>query len=103
MPTYEYLCESCRHQFEVFQSIMAGPLRKCPKCGRRKIKRLLGTGGGILFKGSGFYQTDYRSKSYQESAKKEDASKKSAPEPSPQASGEKKKETPSAQKSKEEK
>ena len=70
MPTYEYECQKCGHQFEQFQSIIAKPLRTCPKCGK-KVKRLLGKGAGIIFKGSGFYQTDYRSRNYREGAKKE--------------------------------
>jgi putative FmdB family regulatory protein len=64
MPTYDYLCENCSHEFEKFQSITAGPLRKCPKCGKMKLQRLIGSGAGVIFKGSGFYQTDYRSDSY---------------------------------------
>ena len=64
MPTYDYICESCGCEFERFQSITAKPLRKCPKCGKRKLKRLIGAGAGVIFKGSGFYQTDYRSESY---------------------------------------
>ena len=71
MPTYEYICEECGHQFEQFQSITARTLRQCPKCGRARLKRLIGTGCGVIFKGSGFYETDYRSKSYQEAEKKE--------------------------------
>ena len=71
MPTYEYICEECGYEFEQFQSITAKPLRKCPKCGKRKLRRLIGTGSGVIFKGSGFYQTDYRSKSYKEAEKKE--------------------------------
>ena len=73
MPTYAYMCEKCRYQFEQFQTITARPLRTCPKCGRKGLKRLIGTGAGVIFKGSGFYQTDYRSESYkkaQESEKK---------------------------------
>lgn len=70
MPTYEYLCKKCRHQFEQFQKITAKSLRKCPKCGGR-VERVIGSGAGILFKGSGFYQTDYRSSKYQEAAKKD--------------------------------
>ena len=70
MPTYEYLCDSCSYKFEKFQSMTDKPLRRCPKCGKG-VRRLLGTGGGVLFKGSGFYQTDYRSKSYQEGTKKD--------------------------------
>ena len=73
MPTYEYRCKSCEHTFEEFQSMSAAPLRRCPKCGKG-VERLMGTGAGIIFKGSGFYQTDYRSKSYQEKAKSESQS-----------------------------
>jgi putative FmdB family regulatory protein len=69
MPTYEYKCEACGHAFEKFQSIMAGPIRKCPKCGKRRVRRLLGTGSGMIFKGSGFYTTDYRSEGYKTAAK----------------------------------
>ena len=70
MPTYEYECTSCGHCFEEFQSITASALEDCPECGK-KVRRLLGNGGGIIFKGSGFYQTDYRSKEYKEKAKAE--------------------------------
>ncbi len=69
MPTYDYLCQGCGHEFEEFQSITAKPLRKCPKCGKPRLKRLIGTGAGVLFKGSGFYETDYRSQSYKSAAK----------------------------------
>ena len=68
MPTYDYKCEACGHSFEVFHSIKAKPIRKCPECKKLKVKRLIGTGGGIIFKGSGFYQTDYRSDSYRKAA-----------------------------------
>ncbi|MCX8107204.1 MAG: zinc ribbon domain-containing protein [Verrucomicrobiae bacterium] len=78
MPTYQYICTKCNHQFEVFQSMNDEPLRVCPrdKCsqkhwGRGKVKRLVGGGAGFLFKGSGFYITDYRSESYRQAAKKE--------------------------------
>lgn len=71
MPTYEYICENCGCEFERFQSITARPLRKCPECGKSALKRLVGTGSGIIFKGSGFYQTDYRSESYKEGEKSE--------------------------------
>ncbi|MHC4186808.1 MAG: FmdB family zinc ribbon protein [Planctomycetota bacterium] len=77
MPTYEYRCDDCGYEFEEFQSIKANSLRKCPECGKNGLKRLLGTGAGIIFKGSGFYQTDYRSESYQKAAKKEKESKSS--------------------------
>jgi putative FmdB family regulatory protein len=68
MPTYEYECDACQHRFEEFQSITAEALRKCPKCGRRKLRRLIGPGAAIVFKGSGFYCTDYRSASYKKGA-----------------------------------
>jgi len=78
MPTYEYACEKCGQNFEAFQSMRDEPFRECPKdlCrlkkwGHGRVKRLLGTGAGILFRGSGFYITDYRSNSYREAAKKE--------------------------------
>jgi putative FmdB family regulatory protein len=71
MPTYEYICENCVCEFERFQSITARPLRKCPDCGKSTLKRLVGTGSGIIFKGSGFYQTDYRTESYKEGEKSE--------------------------------
>lgn len=69
MPTYDYECSACGHTFEQFQSITAAPLKKCPECGKSKVKRLIGTGAGIIFKGSGFYITDYRSDSYKAAAK----------------------------------
>ena len=72
MPTYEYECQKCHHHFEVFQSIKDKPKSVCPKC-KGKVKRLLGTGAGIIFKGSGFYVTDYRKPGYAEAAKKEGA------------------------------
>lgn len=68
MPTYEYVCDACSHQFEKYQPITSSPIRKCPACGKRKVRRLLGTGAGIIFKGSGFYQTDYRSDGYRKAA-----------------------------------
>lgn len=71
MPTYDYECESCGHKFEQFQSITARPMKKCPGCGKPKLHRLIGAGAGIIFKGSGFYQTDYRSESYKSAAKAE--------------------------------
>lgn len=69
MPTYDYRCEKCSHEFEVFQSMTAAVLKKCPECGKMSLKRLIGTGAAVLFKGSGFYTTDYRSQSYQKQAK----------------------------------
>ena len=82
MPTYEYSCQKCGQNFEAFQSMRDEPFRECPKelCrlpkwGHGKVKRLLGMGAGLIFKGSGFYTTDYRSQSYKEAAKKESAPK----------------------------
>jgi putative FmdB family regulatory protein len=69
MPTYEYKCEACGHEFEQFQSITAAAIKKCPKCKKSKVRRLIGTGAGLIFKGSGFYITDYRSEGYKNSAK----------------------------------
>lgn len=72
MPTYEYRCEACGHEFEQFQSITASPLRKCPACGKQKVKRLISSGAGVIFKGSGFWETDYnRSEGYKKAAEKE--------------------------------
>ncbi len=73
MPTYDYVCDACGHSFEEFQSITAKNLRKCPECGKFKLRRLIGAGAGVIFKGSGFYQTDYRSSSYQKAAEKDKA------------------------------
>ena len=63
MPTYEYACRKCGHHFEQFQSMRDEPLKKCPKCQKNGLKRLLGSGAGLIFKGSGFYITDYKNKS----------------------------------------
>ncbi len=71
MPTYDYRCHACDHELEIFQSMSESPKRKCPACGRLKLRRQIGTGAGIIFKGSGFYQTDYRSKSYRDGAANE--------------------------------
>ena len=76
MPTYDYACDACRHEFEEMQSFSDPPLVKCPKCGKKKLRRLFGTGAAVLFKGSGFYETDYRSESYKSGEKAEkDAAK----------------------------
>ena len=105
MPTYEYSCAKCGQNFEVFQSMRDEPFRECPKelCrqkkwGHGKVKRLLGTGAGLIFKGSGFYITDYRSNSYKEGAKKEApapaekpaSGKETSPSPKPTTTPEKK-------------
>src|SRR5262245_52263801 len=71
MPTYEYICRNCDHEFEVFQSMTDSAKRKGPKCGKNALERKIGTGAAVLFKGSGFYQTDYRSESYKKSAEAE--------------------------------
>ena len=89
MPTYEYICRACGHEFEEFQSIKADPIAVCPKCRKRKVDRKIGTGGAVIFKGGGFYETDYRSESYRSGA---DAEKK-AGEARPDAAGTSKPET----------
>lgn len=89
MPTYGYVCEHCGHEFDEFQSITAKPLRKCPQCGELSLKRLIGCGAGIIFKGSGFYCTDYRGDGYKKAAScechsttgKKDAQTESKPSP----------------------
>jgi putative FmdB family regulatory protein len=95
MPTYDYSCDACKHEFEVFEPITAEPQKKCPKCKKNKLRRLFGAGGGLIFKGSGFYQTDYRPDSYKKAAEadkpktesadssKDSASKKSDAKPAP--------------------
>jgi putative FmdB family regulatory protein len=71
MPTYDYECDACGHSFELFQSISEPVKKKCPECGKPKLRRLIGTGAAVVFKGSGFYQTDYRSDSYKKAAEKD--------------------------------
>jgi putative FmdB family regulatory protein len=96
MPTYDYRCNACGHEFELFQQMSAPVQRKCPECGKLKLQRLIGTGSAVLFKGGGFYETDYRSESYKKAAeaekkppessadKKPDAgAKETAPKPDP--------------------
>jgi putative FmdB family regulatory protein len=83
MPTYDYVCDGCGHAYELFQSMTDNVKKTCPKCGKKKLRRLIGAGGAIVFKGSGFYKTDYRSESYKKGAaadsggKSEGGSKKS--------------------------
>ncbi|MDP2940855.1 MAG: zinc ribbon domain-containing protein [Candidatus Omnitrophota bacterium] len=79
MPTYEYECKTCGHAFEVSQSITAKPLEECPKCGK-SVRRLISSGVGLIFKGSGFYATDYRKKSKSEKEKKGAPCQKATPE-----------------------
>lgn len=71
MPTYEYICDACGNEFEKFQSMSADPVKKCPKCGKNKVQRKISTGGGIIFKGGGFYETDYRGDAYKKAAEAE--------------------------------
>jgi len=85
MPTYEYHCEKCKKDFDLYQSMKDDPITTCPKeqCrqktwGKGKVRRLLGTGAGLIFKGSGFYTTDYRSEGYKEAAKSDAAASKPA-------------------------
>jgi putative FmdB family regulatory protein len=68
MPTYDYRCKKCDHRWEAFQSIKAEPIKKCPTCGKKSAERVIGPGAAVIFKGSGFYQTDYRSESYKKAA-----------------------------------
>jgi putative FmdB family regulatory protein len=79
MPTYDYECDACGHTFELFQSINAKLVKKCPECRKMKARRLIGAGGAILFKGNGFYTTDYRSESYKKAASADKAPGDSAP------------------------
>jgi putative FmdB family regulatory protein len=89
LPTYDYRCGACSHQFEHFQSMKDKPLRKCPKCAKLTLERLIGTGAAVIFKGSGFYQTDYRSEAYKKAAEadapKSAESTTTAPEAKPES------------------
>ena len=96
MPTYDYRCDACEHQFELFQQMTAPVKRKCPECGKLRLKRLVGTGAGVIFKGSGFYETDYRSDSYKKAAEA-DKKKPEKEKTDTKAKGEKK-EAPSKKK-----
>ncbi len=79
MPTYDYDCDACDHTFEEFQMMSEDALKKCPQCKKKKLRRLIGTGAAIIFKGSGFYQTDYRSDSYKSAAKADESKPKAEP------------------------
>lgn len=78
MPTYDYVCAACEHHLEVFQSMTAKELKKCPACGKKKLQRLIGAGAGVIFKGSGFYQTDYKNQGAADTSDKDKADKPSA-------------------------
>ncbi len=95
MPTYEYVCRACDHEFELFQSMTAPVKKKCPECGKLKLERLIGTGAGVIFKGGGFYETDYRTESYKKGAEAE----KKASEKKSDSSGDSKSESKSDSKS----
>jgi len=86
MPTYDYRCKKCDHRWEAFQSIKAEPIKKCPTCGKKSAERVIGPGAAVIFKGSGFYQTDYRSESYKKAAA---ADKPAAPAKTEGSSGSK--------------
>lgn len=77
MPTYDYKCSECDYTFELFQHITEKPVEKCPVCGVLRVERMIGAGSGVIFRGSGFYQTDYRSNEYKSKAKKDSESVKS--------------------------
>lgn len=87
MPTYDFRCRACGHCFEAMQSMSEKPLEICPKCGKPEVERLISAGGGLLFKGSGFYITDYRKDSYKKDSKKDsgDSGTTKAPDPKPKA------------------
>ncbi|HUG67273.1 MAG TPA: zinc ribbon domain-containing protein [Pirellulaceae bacterium] len=87
MPTYDYECDACGHAFELFQTISEPVKRKCPECKKQKLRRLFGTGAAVMFKGSGFYQTDYRSDSYKKAAAAEKKSTSETSESSSKSEG----------------
>lgn len=95
MPTYDYVCDACEHEFELFQGINDPLKKKCPECGKPKLRRLFGTGAAVVFKGSGFYETDYRSDSYKKAAEKD----KKSGEPKSESKSESKTESKSESKS----
>lgn len=100
MPTYDYECDACGHKYELFQNMSDEPLTKCPKCKKKKLRRLFGAGAAVMFKGSGFYQTDYRSESYKTSAAADKKSSEPAASPSETKSESKGESKPTAAESK---
>ena len=99
MPTYDYECDACGHEFELFQSITEPVQKKCPKCGKLKLRRLFGTGAAVVFKGSGFYQTDYRSESYKKGAEKDKPASESKSDSKSESKSESKSDSKSESKS----
>ena len=97
MPTYDYECDACGHKFELFQSISAPVEKKCPECKKLKLRRLFGTGAAVVFKGSGFYQTDYRSDSYRKSAESDKPASEATSETKSESKTESKSETKSSE------
>ncbi|QDU33280.1 Zinc ribbon domain protein [Poriferisphaera corsica] len=104
MPTYDYVCDNCEHAFEEFQMMSAKPLKKCSECGKMKLRRLIGAGAGVIFKGSGFYETDYRSEGYSKDqkaakdAKKADKKEAATPKSESKSSDSGKADKPAAKK-----
>lgn len=91
MPTYDYSCPDCSHKFQSFHSMSADPIKDCPECEQSNVRRLIGAGAGLIFKGSGFYITDYRSKSYTDGKQKDGST---APKPSKESGAAKPASTP---------
>ena len=81
MPTYDYICGACKHHAEIFHSMSEAARKKCPACGKLKLTRQIGSGGGVIFKGAGFYETEYRSESYKKGAEAEKSAGKSKGKP----------------------
>ena len=100
MPTYEYKCDACGIRFEKFQSMSSAPIKKCPECGKKRVQRLIGTGAGLIFKGSGFYITDYRDSGYKDKAKAESGGGETKSETKSDAKAETKTESKPASESK---
>lgn len=98
MPTYDYRCNNCDHEFELFQSMSAGVKKKCPECSKMTLERLIGTGAAVIFKGSGFYETDYRSKSYTSDKEADSKAAKKASESKSDTKSDKKTDTKSEKK-----
>ncbi|MEQ9205837.1 MAG: zinc ribbon domain-containing protein [Phycisphaerales bacterium] len=99
MPTYDYRCNACDHEFELFQSMSAGVKKKCPECGKMALERLIGTGAAVMFKGSGFYETDYRSDSYKKSAEADKKASETKPETKSESKSENKTDSKAGKKS----